>query len=115
VSSAHPRSSRFAAVVSRLLLGEPGDYEQIAGVRSQFGAADAARRPDGWLAGYADRVRSVDRDAAQSALSAVLTPDRLVIVVVGDRALAGPSVEALGLGPIVALDDEGRAPEVQKP
>jgi hypothetical protein len=60
------------------------------------------------LAGYRDRISSTTREQAQAQLGAIVDPESLVIVIVGDYALVGAEVDALGLGPMVMLDDEGR-------
>jgi len=97
----------FVAGQGRSLQGYPAYFEGIRGVLRQFASADAQRRPEGWLAGYPDRISAVTRDAAQAQLNSVLDPEKLIIVVVGDYSAVGAEVEALGLGPVVMLDDEG--------
>jgi zinc protease len=98
----------FAAGQGRSLQGYPSYFEGISGVLRQFASVDAHRRPEGWLAGYRDRISSTTREQAQAQLGAIVDPESLVIVIVGDYALVGAEVDALGLGPMVMLDDEGR-------
>jgi len=98
----------FAAGQGRAIQGYPSYFEGIRGVMGQFAAADARRRPEGWLAGYRERVSAVTREEAQAQLASIVDPEALVIVIVGDYAAVGAEVEALGLGPMVMLDDEGR-------
>jgi zinc protease len=97
----------FAAGQGRALQGFPSYFEGIRGVLGQFASADANRRPQGWLAGYHERVSSVSREQAQAQLQAILDPAQLVVLVVGDYAAVGEEVAALGLGAMVMLDDEG--------
>jgi len=97
----------FQAVQSRLIQGQPARYEGLSGVLGQFAATDALQRPDGWLAAYVDRVGAVAKSDAQEQLQSVVDPSALAVVVVGDYAAVGEDVEALGLGPLVHLDDEG--------
>ena len=98
----------FAAGQGRAVQGYPAYFEGIRGVLAQFASADAQRRPKGWLAGYRQRISSVTKAEAQAQLSSIVDPARLVIVIVGDYAAVGAEVDALGLGPMVMLDDEGR-------
>ena len=93
--------------VSSLVQSQPSSYERMSGVLGRFASADAIGMPADYRAGYAARIAGVDLNTAQAAFAEVVSGDDLVILVVGDRAAAGPAVEELGFGPIVALDDEG--------
>lgn len=93
--------------VGSLVQAEPGSYERMASVLAQFAHADQMGYPAGYLQGSAARLSAIDRATAQKAFADVVSGDDLVILVVGDRAAAGPAVEGLELGPIVAIDDEG--------
>lgn len=124
----------FAASSSRAIQQVPGSYESLFGVLGQFGYADAVRRPDGWLPAYAERVDAVSKDIAQAEFASIVDPSNLVIVIVGDwnhlieiqastadgrdreiTALVGEEVAALGLGPIVMLDEDGNpVPDQEK-
>ena len=97
----------FKAGQDRSLQGFPSRFEGIRGLLGQFASVDAMRRPDGWLAGYRERVAGVSREQAQQQLNEILDPTQLVVVIVGDFAAVGQEVAALDLGPIVMLDDEG--------
>ena len=90
-----------------MIEGYPARFEGLSGVLGQFAYADAVGRPQGWLAGHRERVQEVGLDSAQAELSAVLDPDHLAVVVVGDFAAVGAEVEALGLGEVWRVDDEG--------
>jgi zinc protease len=93
--------------VSSLVQGQPSSYERMAGVLSRYASADAIGMPADYRVEYAGMIAGVARDTAQAAFAKVVSRENLVILVVGDRAAAGPAVEELGFGPIVALDDEG--------
>ncbi len=112
--------------VNGLVQGQPARFEGVGGIAGQFAHADAADRPDGWLAGSRARLEATTLEAAQAELASIVDPANLVIVVVGDwnhaidmgaetvdgrdRAIVqtvGEQVTALGLGPIVMLDDNG--------
>jgi zinc protease len=56
---------------------------------------------------YRANVRAVSRDDVLAAARAHVHPERLQLVVVGDRdAVRGP-LEELGFGPIIVTDDRG--------
>ena len=63
--------------------------------------------PDDYYDTYADRVRALDAAQVAAAARAVLRPDNVVWVIVGDRETIEPSLRALGLGSITLLDTEG--------
>ena len=94
--------------VGALVQAEPGSFEAMGEVLAQFAWADAQGWPAGHVEASAARVASIPLDVAQRAFADVVKGEDLLILVVGDRALAGPAVEALGLGPIDVRDDEGR-------
>ncbi len=103
----------FQKSQSSVLQGYAGRFEGIGKVLSQFASADANRRPAGWVAGFDERVSSVDRNAAAAALSETVDAAHLAIVIVGDWSVAGADVEALSVAPIVMLDEDGNAVEAE--
>ena len=64
--------------------------------------------PDDYFSTYPDRVRRLTLAEVASAAKKVLQPDRMVWVVVGDRAKIEPGLRELGWGEIRALDADGR-------
>ena len=44
-----------------------------------------------------------------AAARRVIDPDRLIVVVTGDRRILEPALRAANLGPIVVVDADGRA------
>jgi zinc protease len=59
--------------------------------------------PDDWHALYRDRIRAVDRGAADEALRRHVRPGEVQIVVVGDADQVGDELAALDLGPVRVL------------
>ena len=96
-----------ARAVGAIVQQEPGNFERMASVLGQFANADAMGYPEGYLQERSKKVAAITRDQAQAAFAEAVSGDDLMILVVGDRAAAGPAVEELGLGAIVAVDDEG--------
>ena len=119
-------AEEFDAATSRLIQGQPGNFENLGGVLAQYGHADALGRPAGWLAGMRERVAAVTIEGAQTELGSIVDPANLAIVIVGDWnheidmgaetrdgqprdivQTVGEQVTALGYGPIVMLDEYG--------
>ena len=69
--------------------------------------------PDDYYATFAKRVHAVTPEAVASATSKIVSPDRVVIVVVGDRSKIGAGLQELGLGEPRQIDGDGR-PQGQK-
>ena len=51
-------------------------------------------------------LQSTDRETLNALAQELITPDHMAIVVVGDEAVIGTELEALGM-PIVKLDEDG--------
>jgi len=64
--------------------------------------------PEDYYRTFASNVRAVTPDAVKSTSTRLIAPDRLVIVVVGDRAKIEPGIRALNLGEPRILDGDGR-------
>jgi len=62
--------------------------------------------PEDWPSTYLDKVKAVTRDQAQQSLEERWKPEHEVWLVVGDKSVIGPDLEAFGL-PIVELDADG--------
>ncbi len=54
------------------------------------------------------KIEGTEAAAVQRVARENLAPERMVIVAVGDRARIEPELKKLGLGPIIALDAEGK-------
>src|SRR6185295_17229615 len=63
--------------------------------------------PDDYYANYVSAIRAVDSAVVQRVVQEYIQPDRLTIVVVGDRKSIAPSIRALNIGPVkdVSVDD----------
>ena len=56
----------------------------------------------------AERVNAVTADQALAAAKKYLTPDRMVIVAVGDRAKIEPELRKLDVAPVEVVTPEGK-------
>jgi len=63
--------------------------------------------PDDWIASYPDRVRSVTLVQAQDAWNNTIDPEKMTIVIVGDKASISAGLNELGYS-IIDVDEMGR-------
>jgi zinc protease len=72
--------------------------------------------PDDYYNSYVDHILGVKGEDVRRAARSALDPDRVMIVLVGDRKVIEPGVKALDLGPIKNMTVEdvlGKAPVVE--
>ncbi|MEJ2367095.1 MAG: pitrilysin family protein [Acidobacteriota bacterium] len=77
---------------------------QIAGMLTE---AALYGLPDDALEVFPVKVGRLSLDQARDIAAKYIHPDRLAIVVVGDREAVLPALEKLDIGPVVELDKEG--------
>ncbi|MGH7519473.1 MAG: M16 family metallopeptidase [Gemmatimonadales bacterium] len=92
---------------STLTLTLPGGWETMAAVAADIRSLVVFGLDDHYFDTYADRVRGVTATAATAAATEVVKPDKLVWVVVGDRAKIEPGLRELKLGEIKLIDADG--------
>ncbi len=85
----------------------PGSWETAGSVAASIGEIVQYGLEDHYFETYADAVRALGVDSVQSAARSVLHPDRLVWVVVGDKASIEQGIRELGIGPIYEIDGDG--------
>jgi zinc protease len=81
----------------------------MGAVAGSIGEIVAFGLPDRYFDTYADRVRAQTTASVTSAAAKVVQPDRLVWVVVGDRAKIEGALRELNLGEIHLVDADGNA------
>ena len=93
----------------RLIRGFPTDFETTSAVAGMIAELVLYDLPDDEFTTFPARVEAVDLAAVHRAASKHLHPDRLTILVVGDRAkIAGPLKELPFVKTIHLLDVEGK-------
>jgi zinc protease len=92
-----------------LTLTLPGSWETMGAVAGSIGEIVAFGLDDRYFENYADRVRAQTAASVTSAAAKVVQPDRLVWVVVGDRAKIEGALRDLNLGEIHFVDADGNA------
>jgi len=88
-------------------LSLPGRWETAAAVLRDIGEIVTYDLPDDYWDTYADNVRNVSATQIAAAADAVIKPDNLIWVVVGDRKEIESRVRELELGEIKFLDQDG--------
>jgi len=85
----------------------PGSWETANSVAGSI--ADIVRfgLDDRYYETYPARVRALTVRQVQQAAESVIKPDRVVWVVVGDKAKIAAGIRALGFGPMYEIDGDG--------
>jgi zinc protease len=94
-------------VKSNNTLSLPGRWETASAVLRDIGEIVTFDLPDDYWDTYADSVRNVSGEQIATAADAVIKPDNLIWVVVGDREKIESRVRELELGEITLLDQDG--------
>ena len=102
-----PTAEELARVKDQRTLTLPGRWETNRAVMADLVEMVRFGLPDDHWETYADTVRALDLDDVAAEADRFLQPDRLIWVVVGDRARIEASVRALGLGELRFLDADG--------
>lgn len=96
-------------------LGYAGDFEtngQIAGALAEL---VMYQLPDNYFNTYVDKALAVNKKGVEAAAKKYITPDNMLIVIVGDRAKVEEGIKKLNLGKINVLSIEdvlGKKPQL---
>ena len=94
----------------------PGRFQSVRGIAGSVDDLWVYDLPIDYLNGFVDQMLAVSNDDVQRVAREHIVPDRMIIVVVGDRAKIEDEIRALDLGPIRNLSIEdvlGRKPAMQ--
>lgn len=91
-----------------IILGLPGEFETTAGAAFRFRDLLVYGLPLDYYGGYVDRINAVSAADVQRVARRYIDPDKLDIVIVGDRGQIEAGIKALNEGPIVYRDLWGR-------
>jgi zinc protease len=100
-----------------LALQYPSNFASVADISSQLAELAVYGLPDDYLELYIGRVLAVTKEDVERVARKYIDPDRVVIVVVGDRKKIEPGIEALKLGDLKTMtirDVLGKPPVVAK-
>ncbi len=102
-----PTAEELARVKDQRTLTLPGRWETNRAVMGDIVQMVRFGLPDDYWATYAGTVRALTLDDVSAEADRILQPDRMIWVIVGDRARIEESVRELGLGEIRFLDADG--------
>jgi len=85
----------------------PGRWETARAVTNDIAEIVRFGLPSDYWDRYADLVGAVDTSQVHGAARAVLAPDRLTWVIVGDLQVIEADIRALGLGEVERMDADG--------
>jgi zinc protease len=102
-----PTAEEVARAKDKNTLTLAGRWETANAVAGSLAEMVRFQLPDNYWDEYPDMVRSLSDEQISAAAKAVLRPDNLVWVVVGDRARIAEKIEALGYGDVVLMDADG--------
>ena len=85
----------------------PGHWETNGAVSQDLVSIVRYGLPDDYYDTYAENVRALDISGVSETAQALIRPDRMVWVVVGDRAVIEEGIAELGLGEIHHVDADG--------
>ena len=88
---------------SYIALRLPQRFETVSDVTARLSEVVLYDLPEDYFAGHVDRVMAVTAEDVRAAARKHLPMERMVVVVAGDRSQVQGPLEALGLGPVEAL------------
>jgi zinc protease len=101
-------AGELAAAKDRSIKTMAGRWETGSSVVAALGEIAVFGLPDDYYATYPSRVAAATETQVNSAARNYLQPDKLVWVVVGDRAKIESGIRGLRMGNIVLLDADGK-------
>lgn len=93
-------------IINGNILELPGSYETSGAVLGALQRNALYGRPDNFYDSLASRYRGMTREQLDASIRAVLKPDQMLWVVVGDAKIVRPQLEKLGL-PVELLPQAG--------
>jgi len=104
-----PTDEELARIQDKKTLTLPGRWETNGAVMGDIVEMVRFGIPEDYWDGYVGRVRALTLEDVGGQADRVLQPDRMVWVVVGDRAKIEAGISDLGLGDIRLIDADGNS------
>jgi zinc protease len=97
----------LAKAKNYLALGFPSDFETLGDLAARLEELVIYGLPDDYYNDYTAKIAAVTAAEVQRAAAARIEPDKLAVVVVGDRRRIEAGIRALNLGPVrvVGVDE----------
>jgi predicted Zn-dependent peptidase len=88
-------------------LGFPAGFQTVGGIAANLEEIEAYGLPFDYFGRYVDRILAVSPAEVRRVAASYVTPDRFVVVIVGDVTTIEAGVRALNLGPVrvMALEE----------
>jgi predicted Zn-dependent peptidase len=96
-------ADELARAKNYVALRFPTSFETTADIARRLEDAIVYRLPDDYYARYVQSIQTVTAADVQRVAQKHIQPDRLAVIVVGDRKTIEPGIRALNLGPINVL------------
>jgi zinc protease len=105
----HPvTADELARIQANETLSLPGSFETLDALGQSMIDIVRFGLPEDYYETYAGKVRALKTSDVQDGAKAIVHPDHLIWVVVGDRAKIEAGIKELGLGEIRLLDADGK-------
>ncbi len=105
----HPvTEDELARVQANETLSLPGSFETLDALGQSMMDIVRFGLPEDYYETYAGKVRALKTSDVEDGAKAIVHPDHLIWVVVGDRAKIEAGIKELGLGEIRLLDADGK-------
>jgi zinc protease len=101
-------AEELAKAQANLTLSLPGQWETIGAVGGSIAEIVRFELPHDYYSTFASNVKALQVADLSSVARETVQPDKLVWVVVGDRAKIESGIRELNLGPLSLLDADGR-------
>jgi predicted Zn-dependent peptidase len=101
-------AAEIAKVKEQRIRALPGGYETTGSVLGALNGIVEYGRPDDYVQTLKPRLEAITPEAAEAAFKAVIKPDALTWVIVGDLKQIEAPVRALDLGVVQVLDADGK-------
>jgi predicted Zn-dependent peptidase len=96
-------ADELARAKNYVALRYPTSFETTGDIARRLEDAIVYRLPDDYYTRYVQNIEAITAADVQRVAQKYIQPDRLAVVVVGDRKTIEPGIRALNLGPINAL------------
>lgn len=100
--------TELAFAKSGITKGLPLSFETVPQIAGGVATILTDRLPLDYYSTVSSRVDAVTIEDAMAAGRRYVQPDRMAIIVVGDRRTIEPKLRASGLAPMVIVDDQGK-------
>lgn len=98
--------AEIAKAKNYVALSFPSEVETTGDIASKLAEQFIYRLPNGWLESYVSRIAAVTPPDVRRVASQYVDPEKVAVVVVGDRSKIERELTALNLGPVKTLSVE---------